>query len=71
MWDDVARLAERHGLAEPDLGRLVAWGFGDFMFHTETDVISDVNKIYEYGFTERLNSLLIAIDTLKRKPILP
>jgi nucleoside-diphosphate-sugar epimerase len=67
-------LAERHGLAEPDLGRLVGWGFGDFIFHTETDVISDVNKIHEYGFTERLNSttsLLNAIDSLKRQRILP
>jgi nucleoside-diphosphate-sugar epimerase len=67
-------LAERHGLAEPDLGRLVGWGFGDFIFHTETDVISDVNKVHEYGFTERLNSttsLLNAIDSLKRQRILP
>jgi nucleoside-diphosphate-sugar epimerase len=67
-------LAERHGLAEPDLGRLVGWGFGDFIFHTETDVISDVNKVHEYGFTERLNSttsLLNAIDSLKRQRVLP
>jgi len=71
MW---RRLAEDHGLAEPDLSRLVGWGFGDFIFHTETDVISDVNKIYEHGFTERLNSttsLLQAIDSLKRQRILP
>lgn len=66
-------LAERHGLAEPDLARLVGWDFGDFIFNIETDVISDVNKIYEYGFTERLNSttsLLAAIDSLKRQHIL-
>jgi hypothetical protein len=71
MW---RRLAEDHGLAEPDLSRLVGWAFGDFIFHTETDVISDVNKIYEHGFTERLNSttsLLQAIDSLKRQRILP
>ena len=67
-------LAERHQLQEPDLARLVGWGFGDFIFHTETDVISDVNKIYEHGFTERTNSthsLLTAIDSLKRQRILP
>jgi len=71
LWRD---LTERHGLAEPDLSGLVGWGFGDFIFNTETDVISDVNKIYEYGFTERLNStasLLTAIDSLKRQRILP
>jgi nucleoside-diphosphate-sugar epimerase len=67
-------LADRHGLAAPDLDRLVGWGFGDFIFHTETDVISDVNKIYEHGFTERRNStasLLSAIDSFKRQRILP
>ncbi|WP_121120022.1 SDR family oxidoreductase [Croceibacterium ferulae] len=67
-------LAERHGLIEPELVRLIGWGFGDFIFHTETDVISDVNKIYEHGFTERMNStasLLSAIDSLKRQRILP
>jgi hypothetical protein len=67
-------LAEQHGLVEPDFGRLVGWGFGDFIFRTETDVISDVNKIHEYGFNERLNSttsLLNAIDSLKRQRILP
>jgi hypothetical protein len=67
-------LAEQHGLAQPDLDHLVGWGFGDFIFHTETDVISDVNKIHEHGFTERMNSttsLLNAIDSLKHQRILP
>lgn len=67
-------LAERHGLVAPDYDGLVGWGFGDFIFHTEVDVISDVNKIYEYGFGERMNStmsLLNAIDSLKRQRILP
>jgi nucleoside-diphosphate-sugar epimerase len=66
-------LADRHGLVERDLARLVGWAFGDFIFHTETDVISDVNKIYEYGFTERKNSttsLLSAIDSLKHQRVL-
>ncbi|NMO18940.1 SDR family oxidoreductase [Pyxidicoccus fallax] len=71
LWRE---LATAHGLAEPDLGKLVGWGFGDFIFHTETDVISDVNKLYAYGFTERMDStasLLAAIDSLKRQRILP
>lgn len=68
------RIAERHGLVEPDLGKLVGWGFGDFIFHTETDVISDVNKIYRAGFPERMDStisLLGALDSLRRQRILP
>ena len=67
-------LSGRSGLVEPDLSALVGWGFGEFIFNTETDVISDVNKIYEHGFTERMNStasLLGAIDRLKRKRVLP
>jgi nucleoside-diphosphate-sugar epimerase len=68
------QLAQQHDLGATDLYDLVGWGFGDFIFHTETDVISDVNKIYEHGFTERMNSttsLLNAIDSLKRQRILP
>lgn len=71
LWSS---LAETHGLIEPDLSKLVGWGFGDFIFHTETDVISDVNKIYRYGFTERMDStcsLLAALDSLKRQKVLP
>jgi nucleoside-diphosphate-sugar epimerase len=67
-------IAERHGLIEPDLSKLVQWPFGDFIFRTETDVISDVNKIYRFGFTERMDSmrsLIAAIDSLKRRKILP
>jgi nucleoside-diphosphate-sugar epimerase len=32
-------IAERHGLVEKDLDKLVKWPFGDFIFHTESDVI--------------------------------
>ena len=68
------RIAERHGLVEPDLEKLVGWAFGDFIFHTETDVISDVNKIHRAGFVGRMDSrasILAALDSLKRKRILP
>lgn len=71
IWKDIAR---RHGLVQPDLTELVRWPFGDFIFHTESDVISDVNKIYEFGFTERMNStksLISAINSLKRQKVLP
>jgi nucleoside-diphosphate-sugar epimerase len=68
------KIAARHGLVEPSLAKLVGWGFGDFIFHTETDVISDTNKLHEYGFAERLNStksLLAALDSLRRQRVLP
>jgi nucleoside-diphosphate-sugar epimerase len=71
IWREIA---EKNGLVQPDLGKLVGWGFGDFIFNTETDVISDVNKIYRYGFTERVDSaasLLAVLDSLKRQKVLP
>jgi nucleoside-diphosphate-sugar epimerase len=67
-------IAERHGLVEKDLSKLVQWPFGDFILRTESDVISDVNKIYRFGFTERMDStrsLIAAIDSLKRRKVLP
>lgn len=66
--------AEEHDLVQPDLAKLVGWAFGDFIFHTETDIISDLNKIHEYGFTERMNSrtsILGALDSFKRNRIIP
>lgn len=71
LWREIA---EWRGLVEPDLAQLVGWGFGDFIFHTETDVISDVNKIHRFGFTERMDSsasLIAALDSLKRRKVLP
>ncbi|WP_207477281.1 SDR family oxidoreductase [Arenibaculum pallidiluteum] len=71
LWREIATAK---GLVQPDLATLVGWGFGDFIFHTETDVISDVNKIYRHGFRERMDSaasLRAALDSLKRQRILP
>lgn len=67
-------IAEREALTEANLSRLVGWSFGDFIFHTENDVISDVNKLCEYGFTERVSSprsLLTQLNQLRRRRILP
>jgi nucleoside-diphosphate-sugar epimerase len=67
-------IAAEHGLREPDIARVVAWGFGDFIFNTETDVVSDTNKLSRFGFTERMDStlsLMNALDALKRRRVLP
>lgn len=67
-------LAARERLVEPTLGRLVGWSFGDFVFNAETDVISDVTKLHEYGFTERVpstRSLLTRLDHLRARRVLP
>ncbi|WP_277810374.1 SDR family oxidoreductase [Chromohalobacter canadensis] len=71
VWEHIV---EKHGLAEKRLERVVQWGFGNFVFNTETDVISDVNKIYRHGFTRRCDSresLFAAFDRLRERNILP
>ena len=71
LWREIAT---QHGLVEHDLAKLIGWSFGDFIFHTETDVISDVNKIHRFGFTERMDSsesLIHALDSLRRNNVLP
>lgn len=68
------QLAERHGLVEPNLDRLAGWAFADMLFHTETDIISDVNKLRRFGFTETAEarqSMLNALDRLKQQRVLP
>ncbi len=71
LWREIATT---YGLVQPDLAKLVGWAFGDFVFHTETDVISDVNKIHRFGFTERMassTSLVAALGRLKQQRVLP
>lgn len=62
-WD---RLASAHELEELPFEKLVGWPFGDFVFNTEFDMISDMNKIRRAGFTEVVNNEEIIIDALKR-----
>jgi nucleoside-diphosphate-sugar epimerase len=71
LWREIAT---KHRLIESDFARLVDWSFGDFIFRTDSDVISDVSKIFNYGFADKIDSrlsLLGALDSLKRKQVLP
>jgi nucleoside-diphosphate-sugar epimerase len=68
------RLAERHGLQTVPYEKLVAWPFGDFIFNTEFDMISDMGKIRRAGFTEALepgDTVVQAIASLRRQKVLP
>ena len=47
LWDDLVR---RHGLRPYPYGQVASWGFGDFVFGCEYDVISDTTKARRYGF---------------------
>jgi nucleoside-diphosphate-sugar epimerase len=71
---DWQRLAERHGLQTLPYEKLVAWPFGDFIFNTEFDMISDMGKIRRAGFTEAVetgDTVVQAIASLRRQKVLP
>ncbi|MGE8148711.1 SDR family oxidoreductase [Pseudomonas frederiksbergensis] len=63
---DWERLAKDHGLDTLSFDKLVGWPFGDFIFNTEFNMISDMNKIRRAGFTEVVNNEEVVIQALQR-----
>jgi nucleoside-diphosphate-sugar epimerase len=71
LWD---RLRRAHGLVDTPYDTLVGWGFGDFIFNTEFDVVSDMGKVRRAGFAETVDSaeaILAAIARLRARKALP
>ena len=71
---DWARLVERHGLQSLPYEKLVGWWFGDFVFNTEFDMVSDMGKIRRAGFTEAVETeatIERAIAQLRARKQLP
>jgi nucleoside-diphosphate-sugar epimerase len=55
------------GLVQPDYAKAVGWGFGDFVFGTEADVISDMTKIRLAGFCEDRDPVDMLIRAIERQ----
>jgi nucleoside-diphosphate-sugar epimerase len=71
LW---ARLVAEQGLVDTPYARAVGWGFGDFVFHSDFDLVSDMGKIRRAGFGESVDSLaalLAAIARLQEAKVLP
>jgi nucleoside-diphosphate-sugar epimerase len=69
VWREMAK-----GLVEPDFGKAVGWGFGDFIFGTEADVISDMTKIRLAGFCDDcdpVDALIRAIERQQAGGVIP
>ena len=49
LWQ---QMTAKHQLARHDLGKLVQWAFGDFIFNNPHDAFFDVNKLRRSGFQE-------------------
>jgi nucleoside-diphosphate-sugar epimerase len=72
--DAWSQLAARHTLQPIPYEKLVHWGFGDFVFNTEFDLISDMGKIRRAGFTEAVETeatVVAALERLRVKGYLP
>ena len=53
LWQS---LVERHGLQPVPYAQIAAWGFGDFVFRSDWDVISSTTRIRQAGFGEVVDS---------------
>jgi nucleoside-diphosphate-sugar epimerase len=64
VWD---RLASAQALVEPHYGKAVGWGFGDFVFKSEFDLVSDTSKIRLAGFAEAVDTADALIAAIRRQ----
>lgn len=63
---DWARLSRKYNLVEPDYEKAVGWAFGDFIFHTENDIVFDLIKLRQHGCAEVLRTDEALLATLRR-----
>jgi nucleoside-diphosphate-sugar epimerase len=71
LWQ---RLVAEQGLVGTPYEKAVGWGFGDFVFNTAFDMVSDMGKIRRAGFTETADSaeaLIAAMRRLQDARVLP
>ena len=71
IWN---RLASEQNIRIPKYQEAVRWGFGDFVFGAEFDVVSNTTKIRKAGFVETLDpadAILAAIKRQQSNKIIP
>jgi nucleoside-diphosphate-sugar epimerase len=71
LWKE---MAAKYGLAQPELGSLVNWGFLEFMFAIEYDIVLALGKIRRAGYTKHpdtLDGFLKRFDEYRRARIIP
>lgn len=61
-----AKLARKHDLIEPDLGRLATWWHSDFDFSRAIDSISDMTKSRKAGFLDYQSTRDTFFDLFQR-----
>lgn len=71
IWADLAR---RHDLVTTNYEASIGWGFGDFVFHTGFDVVSDLTKLRLHGCHEIRPTeevLVEKLEQLQAKRLIP
>ncbi|TMV85853.1 SDR family oxidoreductase [Thioclava sp. BHET1] len=71
VWE---RIRARHGLRDIPYDQLAAWGFGDFIFNCDWDVISATTRIRQAGFAATVDSeemFLALLDEFRERKVIP
>ena len=61
-----ARIVAKHGLQPKRLDEVALWGFADFVFGQEYDVISNLNRLRQSGFHEGLDTGQMLLGQLQQ-----
>ncbi len=71
LWSE---LVQQYGLQSIPYDQLVGWGYGDFVFTPEFDIMSSMTKARMHGFSELVDSkemFLRQFDELRDNKIIP
>jgi len=63
VWN---RIVARHGLVAHPYEQLAAWAFGDFVFGSDYDIVSDTGKVRRAGFGECMDTEEMFLDLFAR-----
>ncbi len=71
LWE---KIKQKYGLVDVPFDKVASWGFGDFIFNCEWDVISSTTRIRQAGFTPVVDSekmFLQLIDDFRKRKVIP
>ena len=62
LWRDMVR---RHGLRPHRLAEIAGWRFGDFVFHSDYDHVSNLTRARQAGWCESLDTGEVLVELLR------
>ncbi|MBT9386845.1 SDR family oxidoreductase [Pseudooceanicola sp. CBS1P-1] len=71
LWE---RMKQKYDLVDVPFEKVAAWGFGDFIFNCDWDVISSTTRIRQAGFGDVVDSeemILRLIDDFRARKVIP